>query len=490
MDNNFTDDLNPDAFEHFLNMLGNLRGLPALLRTISFRDHWINRPPEELIRACRDAIDYLADVFQLDLTLLLFIVAGWTNRDAVNDPVLRYARTALMWSEGLPVILKNWYRPPRRHNAGISTRARYDAMLALAQEIVNEKVDNEMHALTPIMYSPPFDISEEKLLFPIEDLIMDVKRTAPTFWSLFQSTSYVPQQARNTLKNPDLSILTAISLASFNCSHHCCKLQKLLGLYFKSCSTSAHGIDTLSSLGISMSLSWIYSGLEAISAASRDKMCRLMDQYPWTAGHDNINVHFKTYQQCLDNSRHFDSGTIATVFIHKAPDAVAPDNRAYREKFAVSSQNPVNVFDLLMLNKRAKHRQRPVFLYFILRYLINSSSFDYSTYVHKDSDVFSCPPPVFQLPTGPEHATEQYMLDAAHIEEASYEGNEACFEEWWRQLGITTIEKMREISTKRVIPWKGDQLTTSRIRGIKRFHSQDLNPWDITKPLLTCLCVA
>ncbi|KAJ3557664.1 hypothetical protein NM688_g1349 [Phlebia brevispora] len=450
MDNLFDLNLNEPIAEHFLDLLGGLQDIPALFRTVSYRNYWINRPIAELIHACRQAIDYLADTLQLDLTLLLFVVAGWTSAEAVDDPVLQYARTVLMWSGGLPKILRNWYRPPRRHNAGISTKAGYSAVLDLAQEIVKGKINDEMRALAPITQSLPSEMNEESLLFSVEQMTKDVKRTAPLFWSILDAASCTPQQEqRNTVKSPDLSILMSISTASFNRSHHRCRFQKLMGIYFKACGTSARGLDTLSALGISMSLTWIYDGIMALSVSAKQSLRQAIELYPWTGGHDNINIRFKTYQQRLNNPTHFDSGTIGTIFIHKAPDAFLPCPLAYRDKFTIGSCNPIAPLDIILLEQSSKDRLRQQAIYSILYILKESAPFDFGTYTYKDSEIFHRPATVFQLPTGPEFATEQYILDAAHIEEASYEGNEACLDEWWRQLGITTVEQKKRIATKK-----------------------------------------
>ncbi|KAF7800317.1 hypothetical protein EIP86_011567 [Pleurotus ostreatoroseus] len=453
--------------------------IPALGRTAAFRNFLESLGTEAIIQRCEQAIDYLAEQLNLDLTLLLYYCTSWTVPEATANAKIQYARTALMWSQELPVILKNWHKPPRRHNAGICTRAARSALDSLAEDVIKRRINTEMRTIAPFMRAPPDEVKAANIMFDIEDMIDTVKVAAPTFWTILRSAFYTPaQDERNVLKDPDLSILTAVASASFSRSHHRCKYQKLMGIYFKACGTAARGIDTLSSLGMSMSQTWIYDGIKAISVAARDEMRDAISKYPWTGGHDNINIRRKAYQQRLDNLSQFDSGTLATIFVHKAPDAVMPNNRAYWDKFAIGSKNPITPIDLFKLEQDASPRLREQAVYFILRMLVDADPFDFATYEHKDSDIFSRPPSVFQLPVGPEYVTLQYMLDAAHIEEASYEGNEACFEEWWRQLGITSIEDKRRMGRDKLIPWKGDQLTISRVRGIKRFHSQDLNAWE------------
>ena len=61
---------------------------------------------------------------------------------------------------------------------------------------------------------------------------------------------------------------------------------------------------------------------------------------------------------------------------------------------------------------------------------------NFTTYAHKDDPVFARPPPVQQLPVGPEYITEQFMLSTVHIDEASLEGNAKVLDEFFKQVSI------------------------------------------------------
>lgn len=56
----------------------------------------------------------LAHISRAGLTLGSFLHAvSWGDTGCVHDPQIRAARTTLMNSPELPVILKNWWMPPR-----------------------------------------------------------------------------------------------------------------------------------------------------------------------------------------------------------------------------------------------------------------------------------------------------------------------------------------------------------------------------------------
>ena len=91
------------------------------------------------------------------------------------------------------------------HNSGIRTRAAYVTMNKFALDIVLEILRNEMDALDEVFKSPQGELSEESLLsIKWEEMTADVRREAPTAWSLFRHAAYTQkQESRNTRKNPD-----------------------------------------------------------------------------------------------------------------------------------------------------------------------------------------------------------------------------------------------------------------------------------------------
>jgi hypothetical protein len=58
------------------------------------------------------------------------------------------------------------------------------------------------------------------------------------------------------------------------------------------------------------------------------------------------------------------------------------------------------------------------------------------------------------------------MLNTAHIEEASYEGNNCILNKWWCQLRLDTMDKQKEIREEKVIVWVGDQFTISQLQDL------------------------
>ncbi|KAI0681658.1 hypothetical protein BC835DRAFT_1425363 [Cytidiella melzeri] len=92
------------------------------------------------------------------------------------------------------------------------------------------------------------------------------------------------------------------------------------------------------------------------------------------------------------------------------------------------------------------------------------------------STIPSLSPPRQQLPTGKDHAVCQYLLDTVHLESASQEGTRKCMDEWMRQLNVSPLKTLQNHPTfKHLLVWIGDQLTTIRVRSIKKDRSEDDN---------------
>jgi hypothetical protein len=60
----------------------------------------------------------LMDKLHLNIPLFLWTIS-WNVPELTSNNCVRFARTALMLSDELPVILRNWHRPPRSHGQKI-----------------------------------------------------------------------------------------------------------------------------------------------------------------------------------------------------------------------------------------------------------------------------------------------------------------------------------------------------------------------------------
>jgi hypothetical protein len=227
-----------------------------------------------------------------------------------------------------------------------------------------------------------------------------------------------------------------------------------------------------------MSQKTAYRCINDLSVAARQSLLRDIEKYPWIGSYDNINLGFKVYEQRLSNRDHFDSGTAATIIVIKDPMCKAPDPFDTREKLTEGSKTPITIREIMLLEEAAAPRLRKYAIHHLLKILVEAPQFGFDTYYYKDDPMFDRPEPSKRLPTGKEHATCQYMLDTVHIEEASYEGNAKVLIEWLRQISINTPDEKKRLALERVIVWVGDQLTVSRLRGLKKFRSEDLNSFD------------
>jgi hypothetical protein len=268
-----------------------------------------------------------------------------------------------------------------------------------------------------------------------------------------------------------------VCMCSYGRSHRRCLLQRFNSIYFKACGLAAKGHDTTHLYGITMSHSWVYNLIDKISDDARKRLLNDVRSYPFYASQDNLNLAFKVYEQRTNNQSRFDSGTAATVYVIKDPTVVWPERDAYHRHRAENCHKTLTGPEILKMDAAAAPRLRQQAIYRVIKFLIDTPAFDFANYKFKDDAIFSQPPPINQLPTGREHAVCQYILDTAHIESASQEGTKKCLDEWMKQLKLDgSPSTTRDHPTlKNLLVWIGDQLTTIRIRSVKKDRNEDFN---------------
>lgn len=269
-----------------------------------------------------------------------------------------------------------------------------------------------------------------------------------------------------------------VAMLSYSRSHNRCKIQKLLTVYFKACGLATKGFDTLHALGVSMSQKWAYDGIDQLALASRAALLEDIRKYRFFGGHDNLNVPFRVYEQRLDSKSHFDSGTLGTIIVVKNESLALPSNDIIQAHKSAGEKRPIKFADILRLEAKAQPDIRLRAIHRVLGFLLHADPFNLATYEGNGDPLFAPPPPIKQLPTGPEHKTCQYMLDTVHIDESSYDGNDRVMHEWFRQLKLDSVDEKKKTARERYVIWVGDQLTVARLRGLRRFRCEDINPWE------------
>ena len=152
----------------------------------------------------------LAHISRARLTLGSFLHAvSWGDDGCVRDPQIRAARTALMNYPELPVILKNWWTPPR---TSASRKSRPQGARSVLEEFTVEcvrgTIDGELDALCD-QFRTPDDIQEEFFTGThFKQLTEQCKTVAPMLWSLLSASAYTKSQVhRNSKKTPSKVLL-------------------------------------------------------------------------------------------------------------------------------------------------------------------------------------------------------------------------------------------------------------------------------------------
>ena len=186
-----------------------------------------------------------------------------------------------------------------------------------------------------------------------------------------------------------------IAMCSFGRSQHRCLLQQLNSIYFSAGGLAPRAYDTPHMYGITMSHSWSYHLIDKLAAGARkERNAKIHSrQYPFRMTHDNLNLAFKVYEQCVDKQSSFGSGTPATVHFIQDPEVVWPDREACQAQLAKGSLDPITPREIMILEEEAMPRLRDRSIQRVLKFLTDALAFDFDTYKSKDSDTFFALPP-------------------------------------------------------------------------------------------------
>ncbi|KAG7085429.1 hypothetical protein E1B28_002990 [Marasmius oreades] len=243
----------------------------------------------------------------------------------------------------------------------------------------------------------------------------------------------------------------------------------MLAIYFKFHSTSAKAFDTLHALGLTMSFKWT---TEAVSRMSQLKMGEVRvlvqtERQPQKLTYDNLEIAFRVFSKCICNLDEFMSGTACTVYYNVNTTPLSPGvNQLLKDKHAEGLENPLSGLDLFQMANKSQLYIDTHAEYLILEFLLRHPNFELATYDGKEHPILDPPSSVRQLPTGPEHFTEQYLLGTVPQSEASYEDHLKLIPEWLSQLGLNDENMTREIADNHLFFFMGDQLTVSHLWGL------------------------
>lgn len=265
------------------------------------------------------------------------------------------------------------------------------------------------------------------------------------------------------------------SILQYNRSQTYCRYQKTMSIYLKACGLGGKANDTTHLFGVTMSQSYVHKGISQLADSNRKRRQADMAENIVVGGHDNLNVPYKVFEMRLSNESHFDNGTTGTVYIVKDKSIVRPSRVKYLEQRAKGCRNPLQARHIFKKEVEATPRLTEQHVWLIKKMILIHPHFCVMKARYPDHPLLQRPPPVMQLPSGPEHATCQYMLDTVHMEEGSQDGNRQVLEEWLRQMQIDGERGRKDKDQDRLLVWMGDQLTTIRIRFLKRDRSQDMN---------------
>lgn len=262
-------------------------------------------------------------------------------------------------------------------------------------------------------------------------------------------------------------------------------LQRKLSIYFKAKGTPTKVFDFLQSLGLTLSYDWTLAAIDTLADAATADMRAWVATEAAIMNMDNVLLVYPVHSQRAYNRTETINATAATVV--KVPkhalSALTSHGMtltALRIRLSNLRKTDPRAMPQLsytdILDSAADDHLAELHIHYILLALLEPAEF--ASFSRRDDSVFQPPAPIRQLPTGPEHRTEYFMLQTEPIDETSYGGTEQCIEAFLKQMGLDTPEAQELYAKQRALPWGGDGLTTARMRALQRFRVDADNGWD------------
>lgn len=233
----------------------------------SYRDHtqgrrFVIQDEDDLFRRVRNVLDCL-DGSGLDLPIFLHALS-WGAEGLISDNKARYHRSVLMNSTELPEIIKQWSRRSEAAQRFLTT---------WAVDHVTQRINTEMNAAVEKLRCDGDDLSEQTFLsITPQSMESLLEPEVPTLWTVLKSAAKTSQQEKRNKDNSKKVRVAQIQMASCACLPFTrqnipfivCQLafsrnrnanlfHKFFTVYLKGCGLPAKAIDTMSSLGLTMS---------------------------------------------------------------------------------------------------------------------------------------------------------------------------------------------------------------------------------------------
>ncbi|KAK6981385.1 hypothetical protein R3P38DRAFT_3333825 [Favolaschia claudopus] len=363
---------------------------PFVLRTRRLRAVLDDLPDEEVVTKLSRVLDENG----LDVALFLETLC-WGRECAVQNPRIRYARTAFSCSDELPLILKRCLKPPRWNSSMRKKRAKGGRAVlpSVVVEACLDMMHDEMREIGPLLTT---------------ETATDVRASTLTGFTFVELHKSMLQRAPT---------LVAI----------------MNGLYKKR--SFSYGFDVLHALGLTMAMghTWISDAVRRMSKMSSAELADLVTKHPWILTYDNVVILFKVFSQRLDNLQKLNSGTAATVYFNPKAKPLPPSaNAELKARRAGNLNNPMTGAELWKLMGDSEKQLRPFYIHTLLDFLLNSAEFDLENYPFAD------------------HQLLMPLERSVNQPEASYSDHEQLITEWLKQLRLMDSAITKDIGLNRL----------------------------------------
>jgi hypothetical protein len=357
---------------------------------------------------------------------------------------IRHKRTNFFKSGTHVLLLECWSRRPHIGDD--------DKLLEVATTLVADKMRSELGDLSKDrnLHLSSASVSHDAM----DKFTLEV---FPGYLSKYAPHSYhVLDKLTGNGESP-LALRTVISMFLFHRNVRCNLLQQTMGIYLYQEGCPRKVIEVMAHAGLSVSYTTILESLRRLSSDSLSRARYAAFRLQWMLLYDNINIRFQKYDQRINNSDTFESGTTATIVIGDDPGPMGrPEDYYHKLRFADLIPGETS-------NRFLKEARR----YHLIDVLVRH---------HKDS-FQHCSEPKLVIDLLKVTKSETYPLPAMHIDQSTIEGNKQIIEHIRKELELDpngfSIDRKHFIA--------GDQFTISRVRSAMAILEGDDTVFDELK---------
>ncbi|KAG8732696.1 hypothetical protein FRC10_000753 [Ceratobasidium sp. 414] len=371
-----------------------------------------------------NALSHLASTGVTLSQLISDVIFGDTS--IISHDLVKAACTELFRSSIIPGMLDRIREPPQMRVRGQAHRTTKDEIEGWALRTSTSILRKELVTYAVTTKAPETEaevVSEESLQeMTFDALAGQIMQHAPCLHALLTDICLATSRNRMHKRDSNFAVTIFINSLANQISRLNNQMQKLICIYFKAKGVPKSVYYLFYRCGITESYQWSVNALTNISNAAMAKAITVFEQQPSLVIHDNIRLPFPVKHQRCDHLTVTDNGTAMTMMPLRDPIRAASllcnptlwsEKKAQISSLYCTGKMPyLKASDIYTMPGFTSQHERTIsnLIWFLFQIPAVKNSNKFLESGKPFHHLLAAMPPVCQLPYGPQHCNQQYML--------------------------------------------------------------------------------